>query len=40
MSDMDEDKKSVDWWNRYILTGAVAVLVIVAVYWLITTYLV
>jgi serine/threonine protein kinase len=31
--------KPVDWWNRYIVTGAVAILLILAGYWIATEYI-
>jgi serine/threonine protein kinase/Tfp pilus assembly protein PilF len=31
--------KPTDWWNRYVVVGAVAILVVIAGYWIISDYL-
>ncbi|MFZ1685058.1 MAG: hypothetical protein WAU88_13165 [Candidatus Zixiibacteriota bacterium] len=33
-----DTKPPVDWWNRYVVPSAVGILVLIALYWLITTY--
>ena len=35
-----EKKPPVDWWNRYIVPTAVGFLVLIALYWLIATYVI
>jgi hypothetical protein len=35
-----EKKPTVDWWNRYVVPSAVGFLVLIALYWLVTTYVI
>jgi hypothetical protein len=32
-------KPPVDWWNKYVVTSAVGFLALIALYWLVVTYL-
>jgi hypothetical protein len=33
-----DKKPPVDWWNKYVVPSAVGFLALIALYWLITTY--
>jgi hypothetical protein len=35
-----EKKPPVDWWNKYVVPSAVGFLVLIALYWLITAYVI